>query len=270
MQSNFTQIDDPSSRVAVISGSTGGIGFSICLKLAANGMKIVMLGRDATKLQRARTKLSELLGVESTVWIQVIDISDPESVERGVAEIYKLTPQVDFLVHAAGDGPVAPLLATTEAMWTETVQAKLLGTIRLTKAIAQHMVNAGGGHVVIVNGVFSLEPDPMFSINSTVNCGLSGFAKASARDLGRSGVRVNVVNPGATQTPLWNDIAQALAEQFHTSVEDIDAQVRAKIPLGKLATTDDIAEVVAFLASPAANYLNGTSITVDGGVTAAL
>lgn len=270
MKANFTKRDGSASRVAVISGSTGGIGYSICRKLAASGMGIVMLGRDADKLQRARAELLQQLCVDVPVWIQVVDIRDPASVEHAVVEIYRLTPHVDFLVHAAGDGPVAPLLATTEAMWTETVQAKLLGTIRLTKAIAQHMAKAGSGHVVIVNGVFSLEPDPMFSINSTVNCGLSGFAKASARDLGRSGVRVNVVNPGATQTPLWNDIVHALAEQFHTSAEDIDAQVRAKIPLGKLATPDDIAEVVAFLASPAANYLNGTSITVDGGVTAAL
>lgn len=270
MNTNFTKRDDSTSRVAVISGSTGGMGLSICRKLAASGMGIVMLGRDAEKLQRARTDLLKLLCVDTPVWTQVVDIRDPESVERGVAEIYQLTPHVDFLVHAAGDGPVAPLLTTTEVMWAETIQSKLLGTIRLTKAIAQHMVVARSGHVVIVNGVFSLEPDPMFPISSTVNCGLSGFAKAAARDLGRSGVRVNVVNPGATQTLLWNDIAHALAEQSHANVEDINAQVCAKIPLGKLATPEDVAEVVAFLASPGANYLNGTSITVDGGVTAAL
>lgn len=270
MQTNFTKRADSASRVAVISGSTGGMGFAICRKLTANGMGIVMLGREADKLQRARDDLSKQLCVEVPVWTQVVNIKDPASVEYAVSEIYKMTPHVDFLVHAAGGGPVASLLATTEAMWSETVQSKLLGTIRLTKAIAHHMVKAGSGHVVIVNGVFSLEPDPMFPVNSTVNCGLSGFAKASARGLGRSGVRVNVVNPGATQTQLWNDVVHALAEQFHTSPEEINTQVRAKIPLGKLATPDDVAEVVAFLASPAANYLNGTSITVDGGATAAL
>ncbi len=258
------------ARVAVISGSTGGMGMAIAAKLAACGMGIVMLGRDQEKLQRTRVQLLQQPGLDVPIWVQTIDICDPDSVAHAVTEIYRLTAHVDVLVHAAGDGPVAALLDTTEEMWQHTVQAKLLGTIRLTKALAKPMVAAGGGQVVIVNGVFSLEPDPLFSINSTVNCGLAGFAKSAARDLGRYGVRVNVVNPGATQTPLWDEIAGNLAAKFNTSKDEINAQVRGKIPLGQLASPQDIAGVVHFLTTPTANYLNGCAIAVDGGSTAAL
>ncbi|MBI3230503.1 MAG: SDR family oxidoreductase [Burkholderiales bacterium] len=258
------------ARVAVISGSTGGMGLAIAAKLAASGFAIVMLGRDLAKLQRARVQLLQQTTLDVPIWVQAIDISQPESVLHAVKEIEQLTSHIDLLVHAAGDGPVASLLESTEEMWQHTVQSKLLGTVRLTREIGRKMVANGGGQVIIVNGVFSLQPDPLFSINSTVNCGLAGFAKAAAADLGRQNVRVNVVNPGATQTALWDEIASNLAHKFNISLDEINAQVQAKIPLGKLATVEDVAGVVHFLTTPAANYLNGVAISVDGGSTSAL
>lgn len=257
-------------RVAVVSGSTGGIGAAICRKLAADGMRVVMLGRNAEKLARLSDQIRRELDLSSAPLLHSVDIADPQSVAHAVAAIYQSVQQVDLLVHAAGDGPVASLLETTEAMWHDTVQSKLLGTIRLSKQIAERMVARQSGQIVIVNGVFSQEPDPMFAVNSTVNCALAGFAKASARDLGRSKVRVNVVNPGATETALWKQIAKDLASQLQTSAQVINEMVMAKIPLGRLATPDDVAGIVGFLASDAAAYLNGATITVDGGVTAAV
>lgn len=265
-----TEINPKGGRVAVVSGSTGGMGMAICLALAEQGMQVVMLGRDEEKLARVRNHIRAKLDLATPPLVRTIDISDPVSVALVVDEIYRCVGQIDVLVHAAGDGPVAALLDTTEAMWRETVATKLLGTIRLTRQVAERMVAAKFGRIVIVNGVFSLEPDPMFSINSTVNCALAGFAKATARDLGRSGVRVNVVNPGATETPLWRQIAGELAMRFNTTAAEIDATVRARIPLGRLATADDVAKVVAFLAGDAADYVNGAAVTVDGGGTAAL
>jgi 3-oxoacyl-[acyl-carrier protein] reductase len=265
-----TEINPKGGRVAVVSGSTGGMGTAICLALAEQGMRVVMLGRDEDKLARVRDRIRAELDLSTPPLIRTIDIGDPASVALAVDDIYRRVGRIDMLVHAAGDGPVAALLDTTEAMWNDTVGTKLLGTIRLTRQVAERMVAARSGRIVIVNGVFSLEPDPMFSVNSTVNCALAGFAKASARDLGRSGVRVNVVNPGATETPLWNRIAGQLAARFDTTAAEIDAMVRAKVPLGRLATPDDVAKVVAFLAGDAADYLNGAAITVDGGGTAAL
>lgn len=257
-------------RVAIVSGATGGMGSAICARLACGGAHVVMMGRDQAKLDRARARLTKQNGIGEYLSTQVADIGDPDSVDRAVGAIAERHEQLDILVHAAGDGPVAPLLETSEAMWQETVQGKLLGTIRLTRSVAAHMARYQHGRIVIVNGAFSREPDPVFPINSTVNAGLAGFGKAIARDLGRQGIRVNVVNPGATETPLWNQICGELASRFGVTADAIDQQVRDKIPLGVLASPDDVAELVAFLASPEAQYLNGASISIDGGATAAI
>ncbi|MDE1999955.1 MAG: SDR family oxidoreductase, partial [Burkholderiales bacterium] len=255
-------------QVALVSGATGGMGSAICKRLAMAGMRVIMLGRDEHKLTQSKHALG--CAVQDAVLTHVVNIADPDSVRTAVDKISQRFSKIDLLVHAAGDGPVAALLETSESMWQQSVQGKLMGTVRLTHAVAQEMCRYQEGHIVIVNGVFSKEPDPLFPINSTINCALAGFAKSAARDLGRQGVRINVVNPGATQTPLWDEIAGAIGTRFDIPPEAVTEQVIGKIPLGRLATPTDVANVVTMLASPSCAYLNGVTVNVDGGATAAL
>lgn len=257
-------------RVALVSGATGGMGSAICQKLVKAGMHVVMLGRDAHKLERCRKSLGDSIAIQNHLSTQVVDIADADSVRTSVDEISAQFTKIDLLVHAAGDGPMASLLETTEALWQKSIQGKLLGTIRLTRAVAAEMCRHQEGHIIIVNGVFSKEPDPLFPISSTINCALAGFAKSVARDLGSQGVRTNIVNPGATHTPLWDEIATALGNRFGVSAEAITQQAISKIPLGRLATPGDVADIVAMLANSASSYLNGVTLNVDGGSTAAL
>lgn len=258
------------NRVAMVSGASGGMGQAICAQLAQAGAQVVMLGRDLDRLRQAREQLARQWGIGDLLSIQQIDIRDASSVSQAIAAQGQALGTPDMLVHAAGDGPVAPLLEATEAMWQATIQGKLLGTIRLTRAVAAGMVARKSGRIVIINGVFGREPDPLFPINSTVNAGLAAFGKASAHDLGRHGICVNVINPGATDTPLWADISQALASRLHTTADAVSQQVRDKVPLGRLAAPDDVAALVVFLASAGGQYINGAAITVDGGASAAI
>jgi 3-oxoacyl-[acyl-carrier protein] reductase len=256
--------------VALVSGATGGIGKAICRCLARTQFKVVMLARDVEKLKKAQEEIEGAEKFERPLEIQQIDISDPANVKSSVAAINSRFQQIELLVHAAGEGPVAPLLETDEALWQKSIQTKLLGTVRLTRAVAPTMVKNNQGSIIIINGAFSKEPHPLFPINSSINCGLAGFAKATAQDLGRAGIRVNVIDPGITVTPLWENTALKMADRLGTTEDDLNDMLKEKNPLGRFATPDDVADVVAFLASDKSYYLNGVSITVDGGVTAAI
>lgn len=257
-------------RVAVVSGATGALGGAVCRRLVRGGWQVVMLGRDASRLERSLEALVAVGAARLLLDVQHADLSMPESVQRAVEAVQGRWPRIDLLVHAAGDGPVASVLDATEAQWQQTLQTKLLGTVRLTQGLARRMVEQGQGCVVIVNGTFCKEPHPLFVVNSAVNGALAGFAKSAALALGPRGVRVNVVNPGATLSPLWQQTCDELGRRLDLGADVVDRGMREKTPLGELASPDDVAEAVAFLASPAARLISGAALSVDGGATVAL
>lgn len=264
----------PGFATALVSGATGALGSAICRRLLRAGWYVEMLGRDADRLENARQRIAADLQELERLGVCVVDINDDKSTRAAVQTVATRHPRLDLLVNAAGDGPVAPLLETTEAMWQGTLQGKLMGTVRLTHAAAARMQlqgqGHGHGHIIIVNGTFSKEPHPLFPINSTVNCALTGFAKAISHDLGPRGIRVNVVNPGITSSPLWDETARALGERFGIDAAQVNAQLLAKNPLGRFATPDDVAEAVHLLSRSESAYVNGATLDVDGGNVSAL
>jgi NAD(P)-dependent dehydrogenase (short-subunit alcohol dehydrogenase family) len=261
--------DNSSKDIAVVSGATGGIGGAIVERLARDGATVVMLGRDAARLEAARKRMADIEPASDLIPV-VLDVNSAESVEDGVAAVLERFGRIDVLVNAAGDGPVAPLLETTDELWHTTVNSKLMGAVRLTRAVARSMVRHGSGRIVFINGSFRREPDPLFVVNGVVNAGLGAFAKAISRDLGRDGLRVNVVDPGATDTGLWSRTLDDLAQRFGTTAEAVGEDFAGKTPYGRLPAAADVAEAVAFVVSPAAAQINGASITVDGGASVAV
>ncbi|MEU6219497.1 SDR family oxidoreductase [Streptomyces sp. NPDC047022] len=256
--------------VIVVSGATGGMGSAVAEELARSGATVVLLGRDAARLERTRAGIDGRTGGVGRLVAYETDINSTASVDATVAAVVAGHGRVDGLVHAAGDGPLAPLDETTDDMWQTTFDGKLMGAVRLTRALTGPMTEAGGGSVVLVSGVFRKDPDPLFPVNSAVNAALAAFAKAVSKDLGRRGIRVNVLDPGAVRTPLWDEIAQAIGDRTGATADEVTAQVAAQTPLGTIADPADVARLAAFLLSPAALHVAGAAITLDGGASAGL
>src|SRR4051812_37886440 len=121
-------------QIAMVSGATGGIGGAVVEMLAGRGATVIMLGRNDGRLSAARERIESTLDAPTKLHTLELDINDVDSVDRGVATVLREFGQIDVLVNAAGDGPVAPLLEADEALWSQTVNGKMLGTIRMTRA----------------------------------------------------------------------------------------------------------------------------------------
>jgi NAD(P)-dependent dehydrogenase (short-subunit alcohol dehydrogenase family) len=257
--------------VVVVSGATGGIGQAVVRQLACDGAIVALLGRSPQRLEQTCRDLCaadpELAGRLVPYAVDINDAADTDDVIQAVVRDHQ---GVDAFVHAAGDGPVAPLREADDLMWHTTWNAKLMGAVRLTRALAGPMAARGGGRIVFVAGAFRQTPHPMFPVNSAVNAALAAFAKSASQDLGGDGIHVNVVDPGAVETPLWAQTAKELARRTGTTAAGVDAGIAAATPLGALTSPQDVAATVAFLLSPAARHLTGTAITVDGGACPAL
>jgi NAD(P)-dependent dehydrogenase (short-subunit alcohol dehydrogenase family) len=251
-------------KVVLVNGATGGIGSAIVRELARD-YEVVMLGRNRGRLEaRAAEAAADGLKVHQ----HVVDLSSAASIEDAIAQIALNLGEIYGIVHAAGDGPVAGVGDASDYAWQTTLDGKLLSAVRLLRAATPHLRD--GGRVVLVNGSFHKTPHPMFVVGSAVNAALAAFGKAAATDLGRRGVRVTVLDPGAVNTPLWTQTAAQLAAYAETTADVVNRQIADSTPLGGLTTPGEVAEVVRFLLSQAGSRIAGTAITVDGGACATL
>jgi NAD(P)-dependent dehydrogenase (short-subunit alcohol dehydrogenase family) len=249
--------------VAVVVGASGGIGSAIARRLVERGYLTVAVGRNEERLAALRAECSH--SAEGLLLPCRMDIGDRADIQRALALFPDEFERAEVLVHSAGDGPIGGLFDLNDEQWSDAIAVKLLGTVRLTQHFARGMVERRRGRVIVINGVFALQPQPLFLANTTINTALRGFAKALSIELGKFGVTVNTVNPGATEGDLWTYTVPEVAKRQNTSVDTVAANVLKTIPLGRLASGDDVAGAVAYLVSADADYVNGAVINVDGG-----
>lgn len=244
-------------RVALVAGGASGIGRATCLLLAARAARVAVADVNAEGAQRLAEEIRredrEALGVG-------MDVTDRASVVRGVQEVLDAWGRVDMLVNAAGWDRIVPFLESTEDLWDRILAINFRGVLNTCHVVLPHMAQRGGG--VVVN--IASDAGRVGSSGEAVYSGAKGaviaFSKALAREVARYNIRVNVVAPGITDTPLLQQIIQAGNEKL------IDAIVRST-PLRRMARPEEVAEAVVFLASDRASFITGQTLSVSGGLT---
>jgi 3-oxoacyl-[acyl-carrier protein] reductase len=252
-------------KVVVVTGASRGIGRAIALGMADEGARVVAVARDKAALDklvgelRARSKRDAVaIGA---------DLSQLPEVERVVAEAKRAFGRIDVLVNNAGAIRGGSFLDIPDAQWLQDWSLKLMGYIRMARAVFPAMKAQGGGRIINVTGAAARNPTAVYLTGGAANAALTNFTKGLA-DLGaESGILVTAVSPAATKTERWDQLMEQQAKASGKTVEETRAAAQAPYKLGRIATPEDIADIVCFLASARASFINGITITVDGGAT---
>jgi 3-oxoacyl-[acyl-carrier protein] reductase len=252
-------------KVAVVTGASKGIGRAIALGLAAEGSRVVAVARDTAAIDKVVAEARDR-GGRASLGISA-DLSQLSEVERMVATARRECGRIDVLVNNAGAIRGGAFLDIPDAQWIEDWNLKLLGYIRMARAVFPVMQGQGGGRIVNVVGAAARNPTAAYLTGGAANAALVNFTKGLA-DLGaESNILVTAVSPAATRTERWDSLMEQQAKASGKTVAEMRAAAEAPYRLGRIATPEDIADVVCFLASARASFITGICITVDGGAT---
>jgi 3-oxoacyl-[acyl-carrier protein] reductase len=253
------------NKVALVTGASKGIGKAVALGLAKEGARVVVVARDAGLLDKVAAECRDRSRRDAVA--VAADLSRVEEVDRVVREARERLGRIDILVNNAGAIRGGAFLNIPDAQWAEDWNLKLLGYIRMARAVVPLMQAQGGGRICNVVGAAARNPTPAYLTGGAANAALINFTKGLA-DLGApSGILVTAVSPAATKTERWDSLMAQQAAASGRSVQELQAEAEAPYKLGRIATPEDIADMVCFLVSARASFVTGICITVDGGAT---
>ncbi|MBX6376939.1 MAG: SDR family oxidoreductase [Clostridia bacterium] len=253
-------------KVAAITGGSEGIGFATALRLAEEGVRVAICARRRELLEEAAARIRAEAGGE--VLAVPADVTRQEDCERFVGEAVARFGRLDILVNNAGTSAAAPFEEVDEAAWSHDLDLKLRHAVRCSRAAIPHLRAAGGGAIVNVLAVLGKVPAASSLPTSVSRAAGLALTKAMSKDLGRYNIRVNAVCIGLVRSGQierrWRRTAPDL------TWEEFSRQEGRDIPLGRIGEADEAARAIVFLASPAASYITGTALNVDGGRAAVL
>lgn len=239
-------------RVALVAAGTKGIGRALAEGLQAEGCRVAVCARTPVDLPDGMR-------------FDPVDVSQPADLERWVADVTAHLGPTDILITNTGGPPAGPWTEMTDAQWQSGVDSTLMNVVRLVRLVAPGMQERGWGRIVHVTSLVAKQPEPLLPISSTLRAGLRALVRLQAQELAAHGVTVNGLLPGHTLTDRQRHLAQVRAERAGTDEEQELVKAGLSIPIGRLATPEEVAAAGLFLCSQPASYITGINLTVDGG-----
>ena len=241
------------SKIAVVTGASRGIGKAIAIKLAEAGAHVVCVSRSEGALKQTAAEITSH-GGQATV--EVCDITKPDSVQILIKTILERLGRVDILVNNAGITKDNLLMRMSSDDWQTVLDVNLSGAFHTIKAVTRPMLRQRFGRIINISSVVGLTGNAGQANYAASKAGLMGLTKATAKELASRGVTVNCIAPGYIETDMTADLS-----------EEVKENLQKQIPLGRIGQPNDVGTLVVFLASEEAGYITGQTIAVDGGMT---
>ena len=258
----IAQLFDLTGKSAVVTGGAMGIGQAISFRLAEAGAVVMIADIDVEAASQTTMQIKASGGKARAIRADASSTADAKAVVQATLEAFG---RLDIMVNNAGIYPISPALETSEEMWDKVLNLNLKGAFFYSQAAAQEMVKAGhGGKIINMASIDAMHPYGGVAHYSTSKAGLVMLTKALALEFAPHNIRVNAVAPGSIMTPGTKAVRAAL-EARGIPEEKVIESYMARLPLGRMGEPDDVAKVVLFLASAAADYITGSLLLVDGG-----
>lgn len=255
-------------KFAMVCGSTQGIGKASALELALLGANIILVARDEKKLELTLTELDTSKGQKHNYF--AADFSKPAELKVQALSFLKKNPIIHILVNNTGGPPGGPAIEAAPEEFLNAFSNHLVCNQILVQCVADGMKKSGYGRIINIISTSVKMPIKGLGVSNTVRGAVASWSKTLAAELGPFGITVNNVLPGATTTERLSSLVEARAKKAGRTIQEEENEWLKEIPAGRFAKPDEIANAVAFLASPAAAYINGINVPVDGGRTGCL
>jgi 3-oxoacyl-[acyl-carrier protein] reductase len=250
-------------RNVIVAAASDGIARAAAEKFAAEGARVAICSRDASKLNAAAAQIRERSGAE--VLAEPLDVTDAQAVEAFVKHVAQQFGGVDVCVANAGGPPAKMFFATTTEEWHRALEMNFMSTIHFARAVLPWMQKNHWGRLVTITSMTVRQPVPDLIYSNAVRAGVVGLVKSLSNEFGKDGITVNNVGPGFTATERLKQLIAKRSQEAGVSPEDFETRLGAEASLKRIGRPEEIADAIVWLASERASFITGQTLLVDGG-----
>ena len=251
-------------KVALVTAASKGLGKAAARQFALEGANVAICSRSELVQETAR-QITQECGAE--VLAVEADMRSQKAIDRLVRLTIERFGRIDILIINAGGPPAGRFLDLTPDDWSKAIELTVMSAVRLGYAVVPYMLEIGSGSIVAIESISIKQPIDNLILSNSLRLAVIGMLKSMANELGPKGIRVNSINPTFTWTERVEHLLADRVEKNDSTIEEEMAKAAAEIPLGRMGSTDEFGQAVAWLASPAASYIHGHALMFDGGMT---
>jgi 3-oxoacyl-[acyl-carrier protein] reductase len=251
------------NKTAIVCASSQGLGKAAAMELASEGVNLVISSRNKENLLSVKKEIET--STNSKIVSIVADLNEPDDIDNLYNKAHSELGPIDILINNAGGPPPSNFESLNDEDWLKAFNLTMMSSIRLTKLVLPDMKERNWGRIINISSVSVKTPVPGLFLSNSLRLGVLGWSKALSDEVAPKGITVNSVCPGSTRTARITNILKSQSEATGKSLDEIESLAAAKIPMLRIGEPEDLAALIAFLASERASYMTGLAIQVDGG-----